>query len=108
MAKRSHLDTIEDITGGCKERCILKLLAIWFWDDRTLEQMKCVGLYMEELEKRDNRKYEVPEIMKLWNKRYAAKFAEVYEAHKDDSKLEAEQIYNMIMGREEKKASKKK
>jgi len=98
MAKKAHLETIEDITEHCDKKCILKALAIRFWDDRTLEQMKCVGLYMEEMQEKDKRKYTWTEIAHKWKEKgYAEKFAQVYEKYGEH--IKAKGIYNMIRDR---------
>jgi len=98
MAKKAHLSTIEDITEHCNKKCILKALAIRFWDDRFLEQIRCIGLYMDDMQEKNKRKYTWTEITQEWNELgYAKKFAKVYEKHKDN--LQAHELYNLIVGR---------
>ena len=98
MAKKAHLRTIEDITEHCDKKCILKALAIRCWDDRFLEQIKCIGLYMDDMQEKDERKYTWTEIAHKWNEEgYAEKFSEIYEKHKNN--LHSHEMYNLIIGR---------
>ena len=98
MAKKAHLETIEDITEHCNEKCILKALAIRCWDDRFLEQIKCIGLYMDDMQEKDKTTYTWTEMTHKWNEEgYADKFSKVYEKYKDN--LKAHELYNLIIGR---------
>jgi len=99
MAKKSHLETIEDITEDCKKDCILKAMALRAWDDRTLEQERCVGFYKIEMEKNEGERYTWTDIKLRWcNEGYAERFSKIYDKHGEH--LKAKAIYNMIMGRE--------
>jgi len=98
MAKKAHLETIEDVTEHCDKRCILKAMAIRSWNDRVLEQIRCIGFYKDELEKKESKWYTWTNITCKWNENYGEKFAEIYDKHGDH--LKAKAIYNVIMGRE--------
>ena len=100
MPKKAHLETIEDVTEHCDRKCILKALAIRCWDDRTLEQMKCIGIYMDEIQERDKRKYTWTEITHKWrDSGYAEIFARVYEKHKNN--LPVHELYKIITNKKD-------
>ena len=98
MAKKANPQTIEDITEHCDRKCILKMMALRAWDDRTLEQIRCIGLYKDEIEDIEGKKYTLTEITHKWNEIYGEKFAQIYKEHKEH--LKAKAIYNMVRGRE--------
>ena len=92
MAKKSHTETLEDITN-CKKKCILKSIVVRAVTDRDLEQIKCIGTYRDEVGKKEDRRLTWTEITEKWIKEgYAKKFAEVY-----DPKLHFNEIYKEIM-----------
>lgn len=98
MTKKANPKTIEDVTEHCDKECILKAMALRAWDDKVLEQIKCIGLYKKECEAKENKWYTWTEITYKWKENYAEKFADTFEKYKKH--LKAQAIYNVIMGRE--------
>ena len=98
MVKKVNLETIEDVTEGCDKHCLFKTIIrrIGF-DERGLEQMKCMHLYRDELAEKEGKRKGWMEISEIWiEKGYAEKFARAYEQNKDEK---TRVLYDLIMGK---------
>jgi len=99
MVKKSHLETIADITENCDRECILKAIILRALTDRDLEQEACIGFYKKDVQKEEDKWYTWTDIKHKWCKEgHAKKFAETYDKHGEH--LKAKAIYNVVMGRD--------
>ena len=78
---RTHKEVVEDICDNCHKDCTLKEIILDVGlDDRTLEQIKCIETFGNELSDEVGGYVGMGEASKLWVERgYADRFAEVFK-----------------------------
>ena len=91
---KTKKEVLEDITE-CPKYCILKeIIAMNGFNNRLLEQVKCLEKFKYEESERQGRDIGLEDATKLWiRKGYAQKFDEIYI-----DGMKHKEIYEKLMG----------